>query len=151
MQTTDGDQLLLLCREYSSSRSYPKTQALSAIPEGTITGPVLEFHVVKTLEGYGIEVAIQSVANPEYTTYIGKSREEKRFVTEIHDHKQELTSSNELLANLHESGRNEEKVTRSHKVTWAAPSTKETSANPVILTPRASLFTERTIRANEKK
>ena len=58
-------------RESSSSRSYPKTQTLSAIPEGTIIGPVLEVHVVKILDG--IEVAIQSIANPEYTTYI-KSR-----------------------------------------------------------------------------
>ena len=43
-----------------------------------------------------------------------------------------------------ELGRNEEgKVTRSHKETWAAPSTKETSADLVILTPRASLFTKK--------
>ena len=71
-------------------------------------------------------------------------REEERFVNEIHEHKQVLRSSNELLANIHESGRNEEgQVTRSHKETWAAPSTKEISAGPVILTPRASLFTKR--------
>ena len=73
-------------------------------------------------------------------------------MNEIRDHKQELRSSNELLANLHESGRNEEgKETRSHKETWAAPSTKETGADPVILTPRASQFTNRTIDTNEKK
>ena len=82
-----------LCREYSSSRSYPKAQALSEIPEGTIIGPVLEVHVVKILGGYGIEVAIQSIANPEYTTY-------ERFLNEIHDHKRELRSSSELLATL---------------------------------------------------
>ena len=29
-------------------------------------------------------------------------------MNEIHDHKQELRSSSELLANLHESGKNEE-------------------------------------------
>ena len=52
------------------------------------------------------------------------------FVNEIHDHKQEIRSNNEMLANLHESGRNEEgKVTRSHKETWAAPRKKETSAS----------------------
>ena len=73
-------------------------------------------------------------------------------MNEIHDHKQEIRSSNEMLANLHESGRNEEgKVTRSHKETWAAPRKKETSASPVILSPRASLFTKRTIPTNEKK
>ena len=73
-------------------------------------------------------------------------------MNEIHDHKQELRSSKELLENLHESGRNDEgKVTRSHKETWAAPSTKETSADPVIFSPRASLFTKRTIPTNEEK
>ena len=35
-----------LCQEYSSSRSYPKTQALIASPEGTTIGPILEIHVV---------------------------------------------------------------------------------------------------------
>ena len=58
---------------------------------------------MKILDGYGIEVAVQSIANPEYTTYVVKSRVEERFVNEIHDHSQELRSSNELLANLHES------------------------------------------------
>ena len=33
------------CWEYSSSRSFPKTQILAAIPEGTIIGPVLEVQV----------------------------------------------------------------------------------------------------------
>ena len=32
MQPTDGGRVTLLCREYSSSRSYPKTKALSAVP-----------------------------------------------------------------------------------------------------------------------
>ena len=67
------------------------------------------------------------------------------------NHRQELRSSSELPTNLHESGRNKEKVTRSHKETRAAPSTKETCANLVILTPRASPFTKRTIPMNEKK
>ena len=44
-----------------------------------------------------------------------------------------------------------EKVTRSHKETWAAPSTKETSARLVIFATRVSLFTKRTIPTNEKK
>ena len=93
-----------LCRELSSSRSYPKTKALAAIPDGTIVGPVLEVHVVKLFDRYSKEVAIRSIANPEYTTYVIKSREEERFVNGIHDHNQELRSSNELLANHHESG-----------------------------------------------
>ena len=70
----------LLCREYSSSRSHPKSKALSAIPEGTIIGPVSEVHVAKILDWYCMNVAIQSIANPEYTTYVVISREEERFV-----------------------------------------------------------------------
>ena len=52
---------------------------------------------VKILDEYGIEVANQSIANPEYTTFVVKSREEERFANEIHDHRQELRSSNGLL------------------------------------------------------
>ena len=69
-----------LCREYSSSRSYPKAQALAVIPEGTIVGPVLEVHIVKILDEYGIEVAIPSIANSPYTSYVVISREVEHFV-----------------------------------------------------------------------
>ena len=82
-------EMTLLCREYSSSRSYPKTRALSAIPEGTIFGPVSEVHVVIHLDKYCIEVATQTSANPEYTTYVVISREEERLLNEIHDHKRD--------------------------------------------------------------
>ena len=64
-----------LRREYASSRSNPKAQALEAIPEGTIIGPVLEVHIVKILDGCGIEVAIPSTANPMDTSYVVISRE----------------------------------------------------------------------------
>ena len=60
----------------------PKAQALAAIPEGTIFGPVHD--------RYGIEVAIPSI--PIHI------RETERFVNEVHDHKEELRSSNELIA-----------------------------------------------------
>ena len=65
----------------------------------------------------------------------------------IHDHKQELRSSNEVLADLQESGRSEvyeeRKVTNSFKETWAGP---------LNLTPRkASLLTRRIIPTSEKK
>ena len=63
-----------LCREDTSSRSYPKAKALSALPEGAIIGPVSEVHVVKILDRYCMEVAIQSITNPEYTTYVVISR-----------------------------------------------------------------------------
>ena len=95
------------CRKYSRSRTYPKTEALATIPEGTTIGPVLEVHIVEILDGYGIEVAIQSISNPENTSHVVITREAERFVIEIHDHRQELRASNELLANIHESGRSE--------------------------------------------
>ena len=81
--------ITLLCREYSSSRSYWKTKVLAAIPEGTTIGPVLEVHIVEILDGYGIEVAIQSFSNPENTSHVVIAREAERFVSEIHDHKQQ--------------------------------------------------------------
>ena len=77
------------------------------IPEGTIIGPVLEVHTAKILDGFGIEVVIPSMANPMDTSHVGISRETKRFVNEIHDHKEELRSSNELLADFQGSGRSE--------------------------------------------
>ena len=52
----------VLCREYSNSRSYPKTQALF--------GPVLEVHFVKILDGNGIEVVFPSVENPMNSSYV---------------------------------------------------------------------------------
>ena len=56
-----------LCREFSSSRSYPKTRALAALPAGTIIGPVLEVRIVKIHDGYAIEVAMRSICEPEDT------------------------------------------------------------------------------------
>ena len=140
----------------SSCRSYPKTQALAAVPEGTTIGPVLDVHNVEILNKYGIEIASPSVADPMNKSYVVITRETDRLVHEIHDHKQELRSSNELLADLQESGRSEvceeRKATKNFKETWASPSTKEACASPLSLTPRkAPLFTKRTIPASEKK
>ena len=64
--------------------------------EGTIIGPVLVVLFVKILDGYGMEVAIQSISNPENTSYVVITRE-----AEFHDHKEELRSSYELLTELH--------------------------------------------------
>ena len=89
-----------VCREHSSSRSYPKAQPSAAVHEGTIVGPVLEVHIAKILEEYGIEVAIPSIANSTYTSYVVKSREAERFVNEIHNLNEELRTSNELLTDL---------------------------------------------------
>ena len=61
------------------SRFYPEAQALAAIPDGTIIGPVLEVQIVKILDGYGIDVAIPSLVSPANTSYVVISRETERF------------------------------------------------------------------------
>ena len=78
------------CREYSSSRAYPKTRALAAVPVGTIIGPAIEVHIVKILDEYGIEVAIPSICRPKDTSYVVISSETERFVNEIHKHNAEV-------------------------------------------------------------
>ena len=142
--------MTLLRWEYSSSRSFPKTQVLAAIPAGTIIGPVLEVHIVKILDGYGTEVAIPSNADPVNTSYVVISRETERFVNEVHDHKEELRSSGELLADLQSLDRSEphgEGGTRSIKETCASQSIKETCAS---LHKRPSTQ-KRTIPTSERK
>ena len=81
---------------------------MEGIPEGTIIGPVLEVHIVKILDGYGIEIAIPSLVKPANTFYALLSLETKRFANENHDHKEELRSSNELLTAERGSNRNKE-------------------------------------------
>ena len=94
---------------------------MAAIPEGTLFGPVLEVQVVKILDGYGTEIAIPSIDKPAYTSYFVISRETERFVNEIHDQKEELRSSNELLTAERGSNRSQE--------TCALNSIKETCAS----------------------
>ena len=119
------------CREYSSSRSVPKTQVLAAIPEGTITGQVLEVNIVKIMDGYGIEVANPSIADSVNTSYVVISRETERLGNEIHGHKEKLKSSNSLLKDIQRSERSEphgeERGTNSIKETCAPQSIKETN------------------------
>ena len=135
-----------LCREHSISRYYPKAQALAAIPEGTIIGPVLEVHIVEILDEYGIEVAIPSIANPTFTSYVVISRDAERFVTEIHDHKEERRSSYELLTEFQGSVKSEPCEEREE-----GSSNKENCANSFSNpSQRESLYTQRTIPTNER-
>ena len=118
---------------------------MASIPAGTSIGPVIEVHVGKILDEYGLEVAIPSICKPGDITYVVISRETERFVNEIHNHKEEFRSSNELLGNLQESERNtsyeERKVTTRFKETSAAPNMKETRAGSLSLIPnKASLL-----------
>ena len=93
MVTTDGKQLLLCAENTRVPDLIRKAQALAAVPEETIIGPVSEVYIVKILDGYGIEVAIPSIAYPMDTSCVAKSRETERFVNELRDHKEELRSS----------------------------------------------------------
>ena len=156
MMTTDGDNFFLCGENILNSGSYSKTRALAAVPAGTSIGPVIEVHIVKILDEYGLEVAIPSLCKPGDITYVVISRETERFVNENHNHKEEFRSSNELLGNLQESERNasyeERKATTRFKETWAAPSMKETRAGSLSPIPnKASLYTRRTIPTEEKK
>ena len=60
MRTTDGEQLLFCAENTRFLDLIRRAQALAAFPEGTIIGPVWEVHVVKILDGYGIELAIRT-------------------------------------------------------------------------------------------
>ena len=71
---------------------------------------------MKILDEYGIEVAILSIANPTFTSYVVISREAERFVNEIHDHNEELRSSNELLTELEGSVKSEPFVKKEKEV-----------------------------------
>ena len=124
-----------ICREYTFSRSFPESQVVAAIPGGTTIAPVLEVRTVKILEEYGLEMSILSFVNPANTSYVVISRETEHFVNEIHDHKEELRSSNKLLTAFQKSERRElygeERGSNSIKETCGPKGNKETCANPL--------------------
>ena len=125
-QYRDGDDgwgtITLLCPEHTFSRFFPESQVVVAVPENTIIGPVLEVRIVNILDGYGIEVAVPSIINPANTSYVVISRETERFVNELHNHEEELGSSNEWLT--------AERGSTSNKETCALNSIKESCASP---------------------
>ena len=114
---------------------------MAASPEGTIIGPVLAVQVVKILDGIGI--AIPSIGKPAYSSYVVISRETERFVSEIHDHKEELRSSNELLT--------ADRGFNSSKETFAFNNIKETCASPPSNPIGDSLFKKTVIPRGERK
>ena len=95
-------------------------------------GLVLDVRIVKILEEHGAE---PSIAKPANTCYVVVSRETECFVNEIHDHKEELRSSSELLTAFQKSERNEphgeERGSNCVKETCAPKGYKETCANPL--------------------
>ena len=73
-------EIIPLCREHTLYRVNPQSRAYEAILEG----PVLEVHIVKILDNFGIEVAIPSPNDAKRTFYVLKSRGKSRFVDELH-------------------------------------------------------------------
>ena len=134
VQTTDGEKLIF-CVENIRVLDLVSPCFWHPLPDGTIIGPVLEVHAVIFFDGNGIEVAIQPIANEEYTTYVVNSSE-RAFVnwnsrTQTRAQVQQWISSSRIRKKWRE-------VTGSHKETCAVPSTKETCWSPVILALRAS-------------
>ena len=83
--------------------SLPQAKPSGTIPAGTMAGPICEVYIVKILDEYGLEVAIPSICKPGDVTYVVISRENERFVNEIHTHEAETKFSREWLENLQES------------------------------------------------
>ena len=77
------------------------------------------------------------------TSYVVISRETERFVNEIHDHKEELRSSNELLT--------VEKGSNSSQETGALNGIKETFVNPPSNPMGDSFFRKTVIPRSERK
>ena len=55
-------------------------------------GPIIEVHIVKILDEWN-RVSIPTICRPKDTSYVVFSRENERFVNEIHKHKAEVKSS----------------------------------------------------------
>ena len=132
------------CQEYTFSRSFPRSQAVDHF---------WKFESWKFL--MNIEIANQPLARLANASYVVISRETERFVNEIHDHKQELRSSNELLTAFQKSERREpygeERGSNSIRATCALNSNRETCANPLSNPISDSLFKKTVIPSGERK
>ena len=90
-----------------------------------------------------VRASIPSTLNPRETPYVVISRETKRFVDEIHDHKKEFRSSKELLTAFQSEGKEpcmEEGGSNRTKEPYAPEGNKETCANPLSSLLNDSLF-----------
>ena len=63
-------QIIPLCREYTLSRVNPQSRVYVAIPGGGVIGPVIEVHIVKILDSFGLEISIPSINDPRRTSGI---------------------------------------------------------------------------------
>ena len=56
------------------SRVNPRASIYAAIPGGTVIGPVIEVHIVKILDSFGLEIAMPSPNDSRRTSYVLISR-----------------------------------------------------------------------------
>ena len=90
-----------------------------------------------------LEISSPSIFNPLDTSYVAISTAAERFVDEIHDDKEELRSSSELLTAFQKSEGNEpcmEEEPNRTEETCAPKGNKETCANPLSNLISDSLF-----------
>ena len=78
----DGKGEITLCREYSEKTQLCELFTKAPSNSGSLTD-------------MAEKLQLNQSADPMDTTYVVTSRDEERFVNEIHDHKQELRSSSE--------------------------------------------------------
>ena len=118
----DGDDgrwtVTLLCRAYTLSRSFLESQVLTARPEGTIIEPVLE------VQKYKLSILDDMGWKSRFCQLLTHLKlwnpERARFANEIHDHKEDVRSSKQLLTAAGTSNSSQE--------TGALNSIKETCA-----------------------
>ena len=142
-------KFILLCREYSNSRSHSKAKALCAI--GRQYSYWTSHWSSYCENSWRVRDRSCNSINfdPENTSYVVISGETERLVNEIHIHNTDARSSKELLEIFQEP---EEEVTTRFKEIWADTSTLETRASLVHLTSnKSALFTRRTIPKDDKK
>ena len=58
------------CREYTHPRQRANSRVYAAIPGNTIIGPVLQVHMVKFLDNYGIEIQIPCTVSQGQASWV---------------------------------------------------------------------------------
>ena len=141
MVTTDVEQLLFCAQNIRFIDIIQKPMLWQLFPKAQSFDQFWKFIFEKILDRYVIEVSIPSIAFPVDTSYVVISRETARFVNDIHDHKEGIMSSDELL-----------RRSEFYEEVGGTSIIKETCASPLsIPPPRASLYTQRTTATNDWK
>ena len=71
------------CREYTHPREHTNSRVYAAIPGNTIIGPVLQVHMIKFLDNYGVEIQIPSTATQDRTCLVIMCRGKNRYVENV--------------------------------------------------------------------